>query len=366
MYSRRSFLTAAARAAGAVALTGEAPGPASSERIDALVAQAMRELPIRAISIVATRDGTTLIDRGYGFADGEKMVPASSATPYPVGSVTKSFTAAAILALRDTGKIDLDAPVARYVAEAPMGSRITVRMLLEQRSGLVDIFGDYAWMQRMQHATAEQMLASVIDSPLRFTPGSQFEYSNTNYLLLGMALERIAKEPLFTVLKRFVLDPARLRETYLVGDRGVIHAIGYQRFTDPGGAPIAIPNSARKYWGAGALVSTARDLALWDAALLDGRVLGAASLKEMMHPVSPLPGGAHYAMGWFVDDLGGVARVRHGGNVPGFSSSNDLFPGEKITLSVLSNLSGIQMDRLADRIGAVLLDVPRADGQIFA
>jgi D-alanyl-D-alanine carboxypeptidase len=143
----------------------------AGSRIDELVAKAMAELPIRGVSILATRAGTTIFDRGYGFADGEIKVGTMSSTPYPVGSLTKSFTAA-ILALRDSGKIDLDAPIGRYVPEAGSGSRLTVLTLLQQRSGITNFLGDFAWEQKMRNATAAETLATLASTPLRFALGA--------------------------------------------------------------------------------------------------------------------------------------------------------------------------------------------------
>lgn len=367
-YSRGTFLLGCALVAGSTAVSAQTLEPSRISRIDELVAKAMSELPIRGVSIVATRAGTTVFDRAYGFADGETKVAATSSTRYPVGSITKSFTAAAILALRDSKRIDLDAPIGRYVPEAGKGSAVPIRLLLEQRSGIPNFFGDYVWERNLRNATAAEMLATMASAPLDFVPGALFEYPNTNYLLLGLAIERITKQPYFSVLKRLVIDPARLQETALVGEPNTPHAVGYQRFTNPAGAPIGIPDGARMYWGAGALLSSARDLAAWDVALLDGRVIAASSMREMMtpvSPVSPLSPSMMYAMGWFVDSIGEVTRVRHSGLVPGFSCSNDLFPSKKMTLTVCCNLSRIPIELLAERIGAELLGVPSGEGTIF-
>ncbi len=324
----------------------------------------MHELPIRGVSVVVARGGVELFAAGYGLADGEKRLAASPATMYPIGLITKTFTAAAILALRDRGKIALDTPISRYVPQVPHGSSISVATLLAQRSGLTDLFGDFAWEKRYQHASAAQMLETVRDYPLRFPPGTRFEYSNTNYLLLGMALERAADEPYIQALHRYVIEPAGIKQTMLAGDQYVAHAVGYQRQTNASGAPIDIPDGARMFWGAGGLASSARDLALFDAALFDGRILRSSSVDEMIKPASQDAEQA-YAMGWFVDEVNGVSRIRHGGNVPGFSSANDVLPSRKLSVCVLCNLSRINAEALADRIDQVLVEVPDAHSSIF-
>ncbi len=218
-YSRGTFLLGCALVAGSTAVSAQTLEPSRISRIDELVAKAMSELPIRGVSIVATRAGTTVFDRAYGFADGETKVAATSSTRYPVGSITKSFTAAAILALRDSKRIDLDAPIGRYVPEAGKGSAVPIRLLLEQRSGIPNFFGDYVWERNLRNATAAEMLATMASAPLDFVPGALFEYPNTNYLLLGLAIERITKQPYFSVLKRLVTIPPGCKRPRLSANR---------------------------------------------------------------------------------------------------------------------------------------------------
>jgi D-alanyl-D-alanine carboxypeptidase len=359
---RREFLASCA----ALAIYGVATPQISPSRqlVDKLVAKAMRELPIRGISIVVAHDGNPIIATGYGFADQSARVRVTDTTIFPIGSVTKTFTAAATLSMRDQGLLDIDLPVSRYVAESPHGDSISLKMLLEQRSGLADLYGDFAWEQRMRDATAEQMLNTVRDRPLDFEPSTRFEYSNTNYLLLGIAIERVAGIPLAEILKNRVINPAGLTETGIIGDGPGVRAVGYQRQTDPRGAPVDIPNGGRMYWGAGALASSASDLARWDAALLRGQILRPSSVKEMMTPALPeMP--ERYAMGWFVDVFNGEPRVRHEGNVPGFSCTNDVFVARKLSVTVMSNLSRIPIERLADRIELALFGMPDEGGAIF-
>ncbi len=355
-------------ASGAAALCGARAGGAAGPlraRVDASVARAMADLPIRAVSVTVARDGVPVVAAGYGLADPRTGRRADASTDYPIGSITKTFTAAAILALRDQGRLDLDAPIARYVPDAPHGDAITVRMLLAHRSGLPDVIGDFPWEVRMQHATAEQMVASVGGQALRFAPGSQFAYANTNYLVLGLAVERVTRMPLERALRRLVIEPAGLSRTGFVGPNVPNVAVGYQRQTDPQGAPIDLPYGARMYWGAGALTSNAIDLARWDGALLQGRIIRRSSVDEMMRAWPGADGPQSYAMGWYVDDFHGRRRVRHGGNVPGFSCSNDVLPDDGRSVSVLSNLSRIPIELLADRILLAVVGLSDPGGPIF-
>ena len=316
--------------------------------VDPLVARSMSANSLPGVTLALARGGTVLYARGYGYADIATCRPAQADTAYQIGSVTKQFTAAAILRLQAAGSLDIDKPASAYLAsDPPFDPRITVRMLLNQLSGLQDYtdFADYdSWAATgVAEGTA---LDQVAGTPLLFEPGSAYSYSNSNYFALGAILEAVTSTPYAGNLGTTVFQPLGLTQTSNLPPPQAAVAYTYKEASDPAAGLFVgtVPDPSASF-AAGALWSSALDLAAWDAALVEGRVIPAAEFAEMVTPPASVPTfpatspptDSTYAMGWGRVGVQGHPAVNHLGGTPGFSSSNTIVLESGVSLSLLTN-----------------------------
>ncbi|SDT54591.1 serine hydrolase domain-containing protein [Actinoplanes derwentensis] len=251
------------------------------------------------------------------------------------GSVAKTFTASLVLLLVADGRLDLDAPVAEHLTDLGLDERITTRMLLRHTSGLFNYTGEYypdgtfapgipavgkEWVDtRLDTYRAADLVALALSKPARFEPGTDWSYANTNYTVATLLVERITGDSFGGQMQQRILGPLGLRDTILAGavtDLPEPYAHGYCRYQD--GAEWKVQDVSRQNLsmlpGAGAAITTTRDLHLFFAALNSGKILPAPLLDEMREPHGPID----YGLGIFVQDLGDAGIVyHHNGGAPG-------------------------------------------------
>jgi D-alanyl-D-alanine carboxypeptidase len=317
---------------------------AAIARVDANVAAAMQRYNIPGASIAVMDGDRTVLTRSYGFSNLERRVPATDATHYEIGSITKQFTAAAIVQLYEAGKVDLDAKVSTYVVSAPHASEITVRELLTQTSGLPDYLdGPDIDVADKKPATFDDLMGRIAGKPLDFVPGTHWAYSNTNYVILGKIIEAVSHERYEDYVRRHFLLPLGMSQTFTVGDEINIPemAMGYDPST--GTLRPAIGTIGQSFgWSAGDLVSTAGDVAKWDAALRSGKVVSPKGYALMTQAQITSTGDATgYGFGLFVDSLDGQPRIGHTGGDPSFTAANEYFPKQTFTVIALTNLGEV-------------------------
>jgi D-alanyl-D-alanine carboxypeptidase len=320
------------------------PASTQVESLDALVLRSMQTRQFPSASVAVVKDGKLVVAKGYGLSDVEKAIKASDQTVYQLASVTKQFTAAAVLLLVEDGKVSLDAKVTDVLPGLPAAwAQVTVRHLLTHTSGIksyTDVFGEQKIVDS-QVFTSTEILALVKDAPLQFTPGEKYAYSNTGYYLLGMIVEKASGKPYATFLTERIFKPLGMTSTALddYADARPIRAKGYA--TANGQTKPAEHTHPTQPFAAGALVSTVVDLAKWDAALAARKLLKPASYDAMWTPARLNDGKpSTYAMGWQVDPYRGHARQAHGGGISGFSTFIARFPGDRITIIALVNQGG--------------------------
>jgi D-alanyl-D-alanine carboxypeptidase len=343
--------------AGAQAAPAAAPPATQAAAVDALVQKSMstRQFPSAAITVI--KDGQVVVAKGYGLSDVEKATKATEQTVYQLASVTKQFTAAAVLMLAEDGKVSLDAKITDVLPGLPAAwATVTVRHLLTHTSGIksyTDVFGEKKTPDSQEFTSAE-ILALVKDAPLQFTPGEKFAYCNTGYYLLGMIIEKASGKPYATFLTERIFKPLAMTSTGLddYADARPIRAKGYA--TRNGATTPAEHTHPTQPFAAGALVSTVVDLAKWDAALTARKLLKPASYEAMWTPMRFNDGKpSNYAMGWTVDPFRGHARQAHGGGISGFSTFIARFPDDKLTVVALVNQGGGAAGSLVDGIAAI-------------
>jgi len=267
-------------------------------------------------------------------------------TVFDLASVSKEFTAGAILLLQQDGKLSVNDPLSKYFPGFPNGDAISLLYLLQHRSGLVDYnnFGDYpdfsgAYSAFM--ASGQTDYQPIVDRlstfPLNFAPGTQYEYSNTNYLLLGMIVAKVSGVPFGTFVQQRIFGPLAMTQTHQGNPPPPVTDIALGYLTNAGAAYRAWQWNLTWLAGAGGLTSTVGDLEKWDRAVRAPGIFTAASLAQMFAP-SPIaaPYGS-YAGGWIVSTLGGHPYVWHDGEVGGFQTINATFPNDGIDIIILTN-----------------------------
>jgi CubicO group peptidase (beta-lactamase class C family) len=268
---------------------------------------------------------------GFGYANVERQIRFDMTTRFRIGSISKQFTAAAILLLEQEGKLKTSDPIGRYLKDAPASwSNITLN-LLTHTSGITDF--DFGMIFNNSPHRPEELLPGVVAKPLEFRSGTKIEYANIHYLLLGLVVEQASDEPYCRFLTDRIFRPLHLTQTGCDGKADAVshRARGYHLSST---GPVLFEDSdLASLAGAGSLYSSAEDLIRWTEALHDGKVLSTASLSAM---TSPFLGG--YGYGLSVGGEGAELDFSHTGAVEGFISSLDYIPATKTTVVVLSNL----------------------------
>lgn len=353
-------------------MTSEAGGAARvttpelrDARIEAIVREAV-EARGPGVAVAVTRAGDVIHRAGYGLADLEWSIPIGTDTVLGLGSLTKPFTASAILLLERNGKLRLDEAVDAYLLGYPMhGARITLRHLLTHTSGIpnyVTLSGFWEAMAR-RDLTASELRTQFEALPLEFAPGSRYRYNNSGYHLLGMVVEAVSGMPFETFLHKRIFAPLGMWDTRMLAQTPVVarRARNYMRGAD-GGYEHAPFFSWTLTTANGGLASTLDDLLLWEAGLRAGRPLDVAALERMWTPLR-LEDGAEagrvegYGLGWGLSTYRGRRVVHHAGGVPGYSSFFGHFVAEAVSIVVLSSLGGFDATGLAARIANVALDL---------
>jgi CubicO group peptidase (beta-lactamase class C family) len=283
-------------------------------------------------SVLVMQDGKILLDKGFGMADVSKGLPNTPDTAYHIGSITKQFTAAAILLLQDRGKLKISDPISTYLPDAPAAwDQITLIDLLTHTSGLGDDGDDFTgrWAQ---DETPAQLWAVIRNEPLKFRPGTQFSYSNTGYAVLGLVIEKVSGRSYGDFLRDNLFKPLGMTATAYNPPFSPIQAHGYIGSVD-GPVPTHNPLALSLAFAAGGIVSTTHDMALWQTKLLGGQVLAAAALKQMTTPFKN-----NYGFGLEIADRDGHLDFGHDGQVPGFHTSAHYQPDNRLNVVVFGNL----------------------------
>lgn len=340
--------------AAAIAMTAPMTAtPAIAARIDALVQAAMAHQHLPGLSLAVAHDGEILYARGYGVRDNASQAPADAHTIYNIGSVTKQFTATAIMLLRHDGKLKLDDRLSRYIPTYAQAGRITLRELLNHTSGIPD----YTDLSNVpHHATAMEFFELVAKMPLHFVPGTRYEYSNTNFIVLGIIVEQVSKMPYGEFLERRIFKPLGMTQTStrVVPQSQPDGAVGYT-YQHPDVKPIPQTIDDLGY-GDGTVNSSVLDLVKWDTALDSGRVVDAASWRAMTTPPHAQGEGASdgaYGFGLSVGSFMGRRQVQHYGLNPGYATLNATYPDDRFDIVMMSNGDAFDETWLERRIFAL-------------
>ena len=291
-------------------------------------------------NVGVARSGKLVLERSYGLADVANVVPLSPETRFDIGSMTKQFTAAAVLILADQGKIGLDDDIHRYVPELPnYGVKVSIRQMLHHISGIMDegeLLKLSGWVYGEAQSAHDALWALTRMPTLNFAPGTRQSYSNGNYVLLGLVVERVSGQPLGAYLQSTIFGPLGMTHTMLAHDDTVVVPHKARAYLIDG-LPRLMENRGEAS-GAGGIVTTVGDLALWERNFDNPKVGGAKVMAEM-EAVEPLADGSdnNYAAGLFIRSYRGLRAVEHDGGNGGFNADKVRFPSAGLTFIDLCN-----------------------------
>jgi D-alanyl-D-alanine carboxypeptidase len=334
-------------------------------QIDAMAHAAIAHQHLAGLSIAIARRGVVLYAAGYGYRDLARRLPADAETIYNVASNSKQFTAAAIMLLAQDHKLSIDDRLSRFFPWYRFGDRITIRELLNHASGIPD----YTELPDVPHvATALRFFQLVAGKPLEFPPGTRYRYCNTNYVILGIIVEKVSGTTLARFMRRHFFAPLEMTRSSarLVPLQQPDGAVGY---TLDGNRIVQMPQTPDDLgYGDGTVDASVTDLVKWDEALDSGRVVDAGSWRLMTSPPRPEWPGADlgYGFGLDIGSLYGYRQISHYGLNPGFATFNATYPGLGLEIVTISNSDQFIETLLEQRILALLAPVAPTAAQRYA
>lgn len=340
------------------ALAAARTPPAGS--IDAILHKFLASSGAPSLAVAVVQNGEIVYASAAGKAALSPERPATSETRYAVGSISKQFTAAALLLLEEQGKLSLNDTVSKYFPGLTRANEVTIRELLSHTSGYEDYAPqDYIIPEWTKPISPDAILDRWAKKPLSFDPGTRWEYSNTNYVLAAKIFEKASGQNLLEFLQKRIFDRLGMKSAGdCVSDKSPNDAIAYTRYALGPPRP-AMREGAGWYFGAGELCMAPADLARWDTAFLGKKILDSHSYQEFTTEVKLKNGAStHYALGLQLGDFDGVPSISHSGEVSGFLAINTVFPSKKAAVVVLSNEDGINVIGSVSRQIAALLVSP--------
>jgi CubicO group peptidase (beta-lactamase class C family) len=333
--------------------------PRIAAAVDSLAVDALKGGQAAGLSIAVVHGRDTLVLKAYGKADLELDVPTPDRAVYEIGSVTKQFTAVAMLQLAEQGKLSLDDELTKYLPRYPVqGHRVTLRRLLDHTSGIpgyteMPEFGPIS----VRTLPRDSLVDIFAAKPFGFAPGEAQVYNNSAYFLLGLIIEKVSGLSYENYVQRYLFDRAGMPDSHYCSNTAVVprRAHGY----DFNGGRLQLASYVDFTWpySGGSLCSTAGDLVAWTRAMHGGTLLGSAAYRELITPGTLNDGTRlRYAKGLSVDSILGHHVIEHDGGIPGFRTELAYFPDDTLTVAVLINTEGpVDPARIAQSIAALIL-----------
>jgi D-alanyl-D-alanine carboxypeptidase len=336
-------------------------------RVDSIASAVLASTGVPSATVAVVVHGQLAYAQAYGTA---KLDPRVAATPdmrYGIGSISKQFTAACVLLLQQEGKLSLDDPVAKFLPGLTRGNEVTIRELLSHTSGYQDFWPqDYVPPAMAKPISPQGILDHWARQPLDFDPGTRWQYSNTNYEIAALIVEKVSGKPFYQFVRSRILDPLKITSAIDFDSKGPssIEPVGYMRY---GLGPLrpAISTGPGWMYGAGELAMTARDLARWDIAMIDQSLLSPASYRTMETTVLLKNGvSTGYGLGVDIAMSAGHRTLEHSGEVAGFTAENLVYPDDSAAVIVLTNQDAAPASTLiAQNIGRTLFSTEDASTQ---
>jgi D-alanyl-D-alanine carboxypeptidase len=331
-------------AAGLEAQTATPLTADQKSEIDSIARKVMEKSGIPSASLAVVKDGKLAYAQAYGKARLEPPLESTTAMPYSIGSISKQFTAACILMLQEEGKLSLDDKVGKWLPDLTRANEISIRQLLSMTSGYQDFWPqDYVMRMMLKPTTAEDILNGWARKPLDFDPGTKTQYSNTNYVIAGLIVEKVSGKPLYELLQERVLRPLQMSSALNTDAKpmGAGDPLGYFRYA-LGPLRPAPEEGAGWMFAAGELAMTPSDLAKWDISVMNESLLKPSSYLAIETETVLANGlGTRYGLGMSVSSLRNHRMLGHGGEVSGFTASNLVLPDDKFAVAVATNQDAV-------------------------
>ena len=314
---------------------------AERARIDSIVRQEMTARGAPSVSIAVVTGGQIAYTNAYGMARLSPPLPARPSMRYSIGSVSKQITATAVLLLAEQGKLSLDDKVGRFLPSLTRANEVSIRQILSMTSGYQDYWPqDYVMPPMLKPTTALDIVNDWARKPLDFDPGTKWQYSNTNYVIAGLIVEKVTGMPLVDFLRQHVFTPLHMTSV-MITDEGALGPSDPERYERFGlGPPRVAPKEGRGWmFAAGELAMSSSDLARWDMSVIHQSILKPSSYHTQQTEVLLANGvGTGYGLGVDVGSFEGHRLISHGGEVSGFSTQNSIFPDDSVAVVVFANL----------------------------
>ena len=327
----------------------------NDSRLDTLMSTYARLNKFNGTVLVA-QNGRVLIEKGYGYRNADNKVLHDEKSVFQIGSVTKQFTAAIILKLQEQKKLSVKDKLSKYFPSYPKGDSITIEHLLTHTSGIYSYTDDGQFMQNevTNPATREKMMALFKDKPLHFSPGTQWEYSNSAYSLLGYIIEIATRKSYEQTVRDYIFTPLDMTHsgfdfTHLTT---AAKSTGYMQLSDEATIVAPIVDSSVAY-SAGSIYSTVADLYQWHKGFTQDKIISAASKEKAATPVKN-----KYGYGLFIDSIWGKRRLSHGGGIHGFNSNMVMIPADDVCIVLLNNAPNPALQTITESILAILYNKP--------
>jgi len=353
-----------------LAVVAAAPAQAQSTfdaRVDSIANRVLEQTGVPSASVAVVRDGHLAYAKAYGHEQLDPPADARADQRYSIGSISKQFAASCILLLQQDGKLSLDDEVSRWLPDLTRSSEVTIRQLLSHTSGYQDYWPqDYVPPMMLQPTTAQEIMDRWAKKPLDFDPGTRWQYSNTNYVIAGVIVEKVSGMPFFGFLRTRILAPLGLASAMDIDVSQLTEpeATGYMRYAL---GPLHPAPKEGKGWlfAMGELSMTASDLAKWDISLMNESLLRPTSYRELEREVLLKSGlGTGYGLGVDVSSSGGHRVISHSGEVSGFTAQNLVFPDDHAAVVVLTNQDAARAaGAIAQGIRGLLFTSEDADTQ---
>ncbi len=303
-------------------------------------------------AVLVAKNNEIIFRKGYGFANDEKRETVQSETKFRIASLTKSFTAMAIMQLEEQGKLSLDDPVKKFVPDYARGDEISLFQVLHHTAGIPDFLNFPAYWEKLQDScSVDQAVEIFKDEPLRFPPGSRWEYSNSGYVLLGFIIEKITGQSLADYFESNIFEPLEMNNTGWESESPIesFGATGYQ--LEGNNRMSLAPVNMSVNHGAGALFSTIDDLYKWDRGLYTEKLLSKKGMEKIFTPHLNAYGG-----GWGImnHQRFGKSFIFMNGRFSGFAANISRYPKDDLCVIVLSNLMDIDPRIIADNLAAIV------------
>lgn len=320
-------------------LTAQTLSDPLKAKVDAAVHRLIDQTGVPSASIGIVEGGHIVYTAAYGKATLQPDVPATPEMHYAIGSISKQFTAACVLLLQQQGKLSLDDPVSKWFPELTDANQVTLRNLLTHTSGYSDYAPqDYTIPEWVAPTNPLSIINHWATKRLDFEPGTKHEYSNTNFVLAGLIVQKVSGQPFWAFVKTNILDPLTMSQTInLDTERKLLEPTGYMRYALGPSRP-AIVEGPGWYFADGEMAMPVKDLLTWDISLIKQSILKPESYLQLETEYRLKNGeGTGYGLGIGVGDWHGHRRLAHSGEVGGFVASNVVLPDDNIAVAVLTN-----------------------------